>query len=221
LAPTAKFRSFFRSQETLPEWWEAVDRERFLTEELEHRAKNNFSMMLAIANQTFRGDAHASALNVYTSRVMALAKAHDIARKSNWSRTPIGDVIEEALGSHRTGEGKFNVSGPELNVAPRQAVSLTLAVNELATNALKYGALSSSDGGVDISWSTSANDVPTFQFLWRERGGPTVVTPTRQGFGSRVIKEFMANDFGGTVQLSYEPEGVICELKSPLENLPA
>jgi len=156
----------------ITEWWEAVDRERFLTEELEHRAKNNFSMMLAIANQTFRGDAHASALKVYTARVMALAKAHDIARKSNWTRTRIGDVIEEALGSHRTGVGKFNVFGPELNVAPRQAVSLTLAVNELATNALKYGALSSPQGGVDISWSTLANDVPTFQFLWRERGGP-------------------------------------------------
>jgi two-component sensor histidine kinase len=100
-------------------------------------------------------------------------------------------------------------------------VSLTLAVNELATNALKYGALSSSKGGVDISWSTSVDGIPTFQFLWVEHGGPPVVPPVRQGFGSRVIKEFMANDFGGTVRLSYEPDGVICELKSPLANLPA
>jgi two-component sensor histidine kinase len=135
--------------------------------------------------------------------------------------TRICDVIEEALGSHRSGEGKFNVSGPDLNVAPRQAVSLTLAVNELATNALKYGALSSSEGGVDISWSTLANEISTFRFLWQERGGPRLVMPTRQGFGSRVIKEFMANDFGGTVRLVYEPDGVICELKSPLANLPA
>jgi two-component sensor histidine kinase len=86
---------------------------------------------------------------------------------------------------------------------------------------LKYGALWSSQGGVDISWSTSVDGIPTFRFLWREHGGPPVVTPVRQGFGSRVIKEFMANDFGGTVRLSYEPDGVICELKSPLANLPA
>lgn len=201
--------------------WESTERERFLTEELEHRARNTFAMVLAIANQTFRGEAHASPLQVYTARVVALAKAHDIAKKSNWTSTPIGDVIEEALGSYRAGEGKFNVSGAELNVAPRQAVSLTLAVNELATNALKYGALSSSKGGVDISWSTSVDGIPTFQFLWVEHGGPPVVPPVRQGFGSRVIKEFMANDFGGTVRLSYEPDGVICELKSPLANLPA
>jgi two-component sensor histidine kinase len=136
-----------------------VERERLLTEELEHRAKNTFAMVLAIANQTFRGETHASPLQAYTPRVMALAKVHEIAKKSNWTSTRIGDVIEEALGSYRAG-GKFNVSGAELNVAPRQAVSLTLAVNELATNALKYGALSSSKGGVDISWSTSVNGIP-------------------------------------------------------------
>ena len=205
----------------ITEEWEAAERERFLTEELEHRAKNTFAMVLAIARRTFRGDAHAAPLQVYSDRVMALATAHDIAKQSNWTSARIGDVIEAALASHRTGEGRFRVSGPKLNVAPRQALSLTLAVNELATNALKYGALSSPQGRVDISWSTSVNGIPTFAFLWREHGGPPVVTPAHQGFGSRLIKDFMANDFGGTVRLSYEADGVICELNSPLENLPA
>ena len=205
----------------ITEEWEAAERERFLTEELEHRAKNTFAMVLSIARQTFRGDAHVSALQVYTDRVMSLAKAHDMVKKSNWTSTHVGDVVEAALASHRTGEGRFNVSGPKLNVAPRQALSLTLAVNELATNALKYGALSSPKGRVDISWLTSVNGTPTFAFLWREHGGPRVVAPAHQGFGSRVIKDFMANDFGGAVRLSYEPDGVICELHSPLENLPA
>ena len=152
---------------------------------------------------------------------IALANAHDIAKKSNWTSARIGDVIEAALSSHRAGAGNFTVSGPDLNVAPRQALALTLAINELATNAVKYGALSSPNGGVDISWSTSAGGTPTFVFLWREHGGPPVVEPARQGFGSRFIKEFMANDFGGTVRLSYEPAGVVCELRSPLEKLPA
>ena len=205
----------------ITEEWEAAQRERFLTEELAHRAKNSFAMVLAIARNTFRGPAHAQPLAAYTSRVMTLAQAHEMSSASHWTRAPIGDIIGAALASHNVGEGQFNVSGPQLNVAPKQALALTLAVNELATNALKYGALSSPQGRVDISWSSSESAPPTFAFLWRERGGPPVVAPTRQGFGSRVIKDFMANDFGGTVRLSYPADGVQCELTSPLANLPA
>ena len=203
----------------ITEEWEAAQRERFLTEELEHRAKNSFAMVLAIARQTFRGAAHAAPLQSYTARVMSLAGAYDLARASNWASTPIGDVLDAALASHRSGEGRFTIAGPALKVTPKQALALTLAVNELATNALKYGALSSPGGKVDISWSTS-DSPPTFVFLWREHGGPPVVEPAGQGFGSRVIKEFLANDFGGVVRLSFEPDGVVCELRSPLENLP-
>jgi two-component sensor histidine kinase len=205
----------------ITEEWEAAQRERFLTEELAHRAKNSFAMVLAIARNTFRGAAHALPLEAYTARVMTLARAHEATAASNWTRARIADIIDAALASHSVTQGKFNVSGPELNVAPKQALALTLAVHELATNALKYGALSSPQGRVDISWSSSQNGTPAFAFLWREHGGPPVVKPTRQGFGSRVIKDFMANDFGGTVRLSYPPGGVLCELTSPLENLPA
>lgn len=148
-------------------------------------------------------------------------EAHDAAKQSNWKSACVGDVIAAAIDSHRRSDGNFTISGPELHVSPRQAMSLTLAVNELATNALKYGALSSAHGGVDISWSASASGAPTFSFLWREHGGPRIVQPTRQGFGTRVIKHLMAADFGDTVRLSYEPDGVSCELTSPLENLPA
>ena len=205
----------------ITEEWEAAQRERFFTEELEHRAKNTFAMVLSIAKQTFRGDANSSPLQVYTGRIMALAKAHDIAKTSNWTNARIRDVLEAALAPHRSGQNKFSVSGPELTVAPRQALSLTLAVNELATNAMKYGALSSPNGKVDVSWSTSASGTPTFVFVWREHGGPPVTEPAHEGFGSRLIKDFMASDFWGTVRLSYEPDGVVCELTSPLENLPA
>ena len=201
----------------ITEEWAAAERERFLTEELEHRAKNTFSMVVAIANQTFRGELHASPLAAYNARVMALAKSHEIAKQSSWTSTSIQDVIDVSLASHRNGEVRFDVSGPALKVNPRQALSLTLAINELATNAVKYGALLSPDGEVDISWSKSAAE---FSFIWKERGGPPVVEPTRQGFGNRVIRNFLANDFGGTVQLDYEPGGLVCVLTSPVENLP-
>jgi two-component sensor histidine kinase len=114
----------------------------------------------------------------------------------------------------------MTLSGPNVLLAPRQALSLTLAINELATNAVKYGALSAG-GRVEISWATSVSGPPTFAFLWRERGGPPVAEPARQGFGSRVIKDFMASDFGGSVRLSFELTGVVCELTAPLANLPA
>ena len=200
----------------ITEEWEASARERFLIEELEHRARNTFTMVLAIANQTFRGDVYSSPLKVYASRILALAQANDLAKKAHWTSMPIGEVVDAALASHSPEQNRFVVSGPKLYVSPRQALALTLAVNELATNAMKYGALSSATGGVDVSWSTS----PAFEFLWRERGGPPVVEPERQGFGSRVIKEFLANDFGGAVQLMYPQDGVVCALRTPLENLP-
>ena len=205
----------------ITEEWEASRRERFLTQELVHRAKNSFAMVLAIAQQTFRGAAHASPLETYTARVIALAKAHAVVTAANWGSTRIGEVIDAAVASHRSGEDRIKVSGPELKVSPKQALALTLAVNELATNAVKYGALSSSAGGVDISWSRSLGERPAFAFLWRERGGPPVAEPTHQGFGSRVIKDFLAHDFAGTVRLSYERDGLVCELQAPLTNLPA
>jgi len=205
----------------ISEEWEAAQRERFFTEELEHRAKNTFAMVLAIAKQTFRGDENASPLQTYTARIMALAKAHEIAKKAKWTNTRIRDVLEGALAPHCSGEGRMSISGPDLMLAPRQALSLTLAINELATNALKYGALSAPCGTVDVSWSTSASGGPSFVFAWREHGGPTVTEPTRVGFGSRVIKDFMASDFGGHVRLSFKPSGVVCELTAPLGNLPA
>jgi two-component sensor histidine kinase len=203
----------------ITEEWEATERERFLTEELAHRAKNTFAMVLAIARHTFQGESHKAPLENYLARVMALSNAHDMARASNWTSAPIGKVIHAALSSHRTGEGRFSISGPELNVPPKQALALTLAVNELATNALKYGALSAPNGKVDVSWSASDGAKPTFVVRWREHDGPPVVKPERQGFGSRLIKEFMASDFGGNVELSYEPAGFVCELTAPLGNL--
>lgn len=203
----------------ITEEWEAAQRERFLTEELVHRTKNSFAMVLAIARHTFRGDAHATPLERYTTRVRALASAHELGSQSNWTKSPIAPVIQGALASHQYDERHIEISGPDLEISPKQALALTLAVNELATNAMKYGALSSPDGKVGISWSLTEGADAKFKFAWRENGGPTVVPPTRQGFGSRVIKDFMANDFGGSVELRYEPTGFVCELTAPRGNL--
>ncbi len=196
-----------------------VERERFLSEELLHRTKNTLALVLSVANQTFRGEAYAAALQTFSDRVMTLARANDNVNSANGTKTTLSDIVDAGLMAHRTGEGRFRVSGPKVNVSSRQAVTLTLAINELATNAAKYGAMSSPTGRVEITWTTALNGTPSFRFLWREKGGPIVVKPSRVGFGSRLISDFVAKDFGGDVRLSYEPDGVVCEINCPIEHL--
>jgi two-component sensor histidine kinase len=124
------------------------------------------------------------------------------------------------LAPHRSGDGRFTVSGPHLTLEPKPALALALAVNELATNAAKYGAMSTANGSVAIRWNTDMRkDVPMFVFTWQEFGGPPVTEPSHKGFGTRMIERLLANDFRGDVSLAYQREGVICRLTTPLQNL--
>ena len=115
---------------------------------------------------------------------------------------------------------QIEARGPPAVLSPKQALSLSLALHELATNALKYGALSSDRGRVSINWDTGApgSDDP-FLFRWAESGGPPVAMPRRHGFGSRLIKNSLAQEFGGTVELEFHPDGVVCTLRSRMAML--
>ena len=131
-------------------------------------------------------------------------------------------MIVTALAPYRTGEGRFIVSGPRLVVKSRQALALSLAIHELATNAIKYGALSNADGHVSITWLTENGDAaPNFVFIWREAGGPTAMEPSTAGFGSRLIGRVLQDDFDGTVEMSYQSTGLVCRLTAPVKNLGA
>ena len=201
---------------------EATERQKILTDELQHRIKNTLAMVGAIANQTIRGDDVAAAREAFTSRLVTLSHAHDILTQTSWLSAPIKEVVEGALASHRTGEGRIRIAGPDLRLNPKQALSLALAVHELATNAAKYGALSVAEGTVAINWSTPIIEkVPMFMFKWNESGGPPVGAPSRVGFGSRLIERVLANDFDAKVRIDYKTRGVSCELVTPLSNLKA
>src|SRR6201999_2558550 len=129
----------------------------------------------------------------------------------NWAAAPLQDVIGTALSPYRTGEGRFTVSGPPHVVKSRQALALSLAIHELATNALKYGALRASGGRVSITWKSDADtSEPQFVFVWQEFGGPPVTEPSRVGFGSRLISRVLKDDFSGAVELSYSSSGLVC-----------
>jgi PAS domain S-box-containing protein len=201
---------------------EAYQRQQMLTAELQHRIKNTLAMVSAIANQTMRGNDVEVARKAFTARMITLAHAHDILVKTSWTSAPIKQVIEGALAPHRTGPDRFEVSGPELLLQPKPALAIALAVHELATNAVKYGALSKDGGRVRVKWSTNLRDgIPAFDFDWTETGGPAVVTPepSQKGFGTRLIERMLKNDVGGDVLLSFAPDGVSCEVRAPLNNL--
>ena len=198
----------------------ARDQLSLINEELKHRVKNTLAVLSAVASQTFSDPSSRAALEKYLGRLGAFGRAHDLLTAANWAEAPIHDVIDIALKPYRTGEGSFTVSGPALNLKSRQALSLSLAIHELATNALKYGALTVPSGHVALTWTTDAEAAePKFIFVWQESGGPAVSAQRGAGFGSRLISRVLADDFGGLVDVSYDAAGVVCRLVAPLSNL--
>ncbi|MCW5718838.1 MAG: PAS domain-containing protein, partial [Bauldia sp.] len=192
----------------------AARQREILTGELEHRVRNTLAMVTAIIDQTFRStETKEAAHDVLKGRVVALAHAHDILSRTNWRDAAITDVVKAALAPHQTPENRIRLSGPALPITARQSLSLSLALHELATNALKYGALSVAEGLVEVTWAgDQAGRGPGLRFRWEESGGPIVTPPTRRGFGTRLIEQMLAADFGAAVRIDYRPAGVVCEL---------
>jgi two-component sensor histidine kinase len=191
-----------------------------INEELKHRVKNTLAVLGAVATQTFRDVSSKADLEKYQGRLAAFGRAHDLLTAANWAAAPLQDVIGTALSPYRTGGSRFTVSGPSLVVKSRQALALSLAIHELATNALKYGALTVTSGYVSIAWASEDQEgEPKFVFVWQEFGGPPASKPASVGFGSRLISRVLQDDFGGSVEVSYGSTGLICRLTAPLENL--
>ncbi|WP_245477276.1 sensor histidine kinase [Bradyrhizobium guangzhouense] len=191
-----------------------------INEELKHRVKNTLAVLSAVASQTFRDASSKADLEKYQERLGAFGRAHDLLTAANWAAAPLRDVVGAALSPYRTGEGRIAVSGPSLVVKSRQALALSLAIHELATNALKYGALSVTSGRVSVTWTSEQDSgAPKFVFVWQEFGGPPVSEPAGVGFGSRLISRVLKDDFRGSVEVSYGSTGLICCLTAPLENL--
>jgi two-component sensor histidine kinase len=179
-------------------------------------------MVSAIATQTLYGEDIAERRNSFNDRLIALSHAHDILMATSWASASINSILVGVLTPHRSEEQRISISGPEVLLQPRQALSLSLTIHELATNAAKYGSLSNKLGQVVISWETDGLDdenEPIFKFTWRETGGPPVAEPTRKGFGSRLITRVLAADFDGTVTMKYPVTGVVCTLVAPVGSI--
>lgn len=186
-----------------------------LVGELEHRIKNTLATVMSIADQTFRNSGlDPSIQKAFVARLVSLSNVHSVLTQRSWDSADLHEVIASAVGPHRTPEdGRFDIKGPILRLGPKTAIALSMAVHELCTNAIKYGALSREAGRVEIAWSV---DQGQFCWMWREEGGPAVITPTQIGFGSRLIERSLAAQLAAKVKMDYLPAGLVCTIEAPL-----
>ena len=180
------------------------DQRQLLMQELSHRVKNTFAMVQSVAFQTLRGTDQAISAALQ-SRLAALSRAHEMLVQTSWSSTSIGELMERVLRLEAEGD-QFELAGPDLVIGSRAALSLSLLLHEMATNAVKYGALSVPDGIVRVEWRV---DGETFRLFWREEGGPPACPSARAGFGSRLIERGIAGS--RHVQLDYTDKGLRAE----------
>lgn len=194
-----------------------------LINELNHRVKNTLAIVQGLAQQTFRPTVEPStARAAFEGRLAALSAAHDVLTRQNWSHASLRDIAACAVEPFRPADlHQITFEGPELWLPPKTSVSLAMALHELATNAVKYGALSTDSGSVALSWSVEPRGEDRhLHMVWAESGGPPVVTPSRRGFGTRMIERGLAAELGGTVTLDFAQEGLRCEIDSPLNLAP-
>lgn len=192
-------------------------RQRLLVNELNHRVKNSLATVQAIAAQSLRGgDVSPEARERFMGRLMALARANDVLVAETWTGAGLRAVAAEMAGPHGGGE-RFTIEGPELHLGPQAATAMALGLHELATNAAKYGALSTDGGRVALTWTVEGEDPARRLVLtWRESGGPPVRTPKSRGFGSRLIERGLAAALKAEVRLDFAPAGVALTLAAPL-----
>lgn len=192
---------------------------RLLMRELTHRSKNLLAVIQAMARQTAR---HAGStdtfLEQFSARLQALATSHDLLVQESWHGASLHELARVQLGERLEGRPpRVSIDGPRILLKPEAAQGLALALHELAANAIRYGALSTSQGRVSMVWRRlPATEGHGIELLWQESGGPDVTVPARRGFGSVVIERHLARSLDTEVVLSFEPEGVRCRIVVPV-----
>lgn len=191
-----------------------------LNQELGHRLKNLLTIVQAVAGQTLRQSSDlASAGEALAFRLAAIGRATDVLTASSWDAADIRQLARSSLEIHDDAADRFRLYGPPLRFNPQIALALALAFHELSTNAVKYGALSTEQGHVDLNWSIvpGSNGIePRWHLRWKEVGGPPVRQPERRGFGSLMIERLLRSYLNGAASISYEPDGLLFCIDAPL-----
>ncbi|HEX4739175.1 MAG TPA: HWE histidine kinase domain-containing protein [Allosphingosinicella sp.] len=194
---------------------EAERHQILLVRELNHRVKNTLAIVQALAFQSFQ-DLPEEVGDAFAGRLQALAMVHDILTASAWETAKLRELAAAVLHPYDDGGGRIAIAGEDVPLTPQFAVNLAIALNELATNAAKYGALRSPSGRVELGWTLADGDPARLRIAWRERGGPPTEAPGREGFGTRLVKRLVAWELGGSVQLDFDEGGARCLIEAPL-----
>ncbi|MBP0483417.1 sensor histidine kinase [Sagittula salina] len=190
-----------------------VDRQRLLSRELNHRVKNLFSMILAITSQSLRKLTDQGPVQALLGRLRTMSAANDILLRRDWQAAHVLDIARTVAGEVGAGE-RLDLNGPDILIDAQPALSLTMFLHELGTNALKYGALSTQSGRVDLSW---VQEDGRMDLRWIETGGPAATAPTRRGFGSQLVSMGICPDC--SVEVDYAETGLRVHLSAALSEL--
>ena len=196
------------------EFKNAEQHRELLINELNHRVKNTLTMVQSVAAQTFRS-VDLGALHDFEERLLTLSNVHGLLTGEHWDSADMHDIVRTSLRPHLGADRvRLAFDGARLRLKPKSVVALSMALHELGTNALKYGALSGDRGQVSLRWSA---DNGRFRLRWEESGGPPVKRPTSTGFGSRMIERGLSAELQGEARIEFEVSGVVCTIDAPLE----
>ena len=212
---------YFASFVDVTEQREEQTQSKMLMDELNHRVKNTLATVQSIIWHALRIPSDRNTIReAIEPRLFAMARSHDLLTRENWKSVGLLDVVRDTLDPFEVAIGKkdrINIAGTNTRFPPKSAMALAIAFNELATNAVKFGALSNEAGSVHID--NRLEHMPNGDQLvitWREKDGPPVVAPDYNGFGSRVLGHGLAHELGGKVDLNYLPTGLVCTMNFPL-----
>jgi two-component sensor histidine kinase/CheY-like chemotaxis protein len=201
---------------------EAADKlQKLILEELHHRIKNTLATVSAIASQSLRtATSIEHAQHAIEGRLVALGRAHDLLLQARWANADLSNTIKGATEPYDgEGAGRFSMSGPDIKITSGAVIALAMTLNELCTNTTKFGALSVPTGSIDIAWKID-EETQRLELTWSEKGGPSVSTPSRQSFGTRLIGS-LGQQLKGEVRLAYEPTGFVYTMDVPMTSLVA
>ncbi len=194
--------------------------QKALLDELNHRVKNTLATVQSLASQTLRGKLDADLRASFDGRLFALSAIHDQLTRERWEAADFAFMLDDVLAPYRGGSvDQVSLDGGKVRLQPRAALTLTMVMHELATNAAKYGALSAPGGKLAVTWAVNgAGETRRLKVHWQEAGGPPVTPPSRRGFGSRLVERGITQELKGSVELDYAPSGLRCLLEIPLPN---
>jgi two-component sensor histidine kinase len=190
------------------------ERQRILTAELSHRVKNLFAVVQVLADRSAsKATSAAECIEAFRSRLQALNAAHTALIEGNWNWVSLASLTQTALGPYLGASDRIRLDVRDLRLNPDFALTLALGLNELATNAAKYGALASPAGRITLTARVETGENgDEFRLAWQEDGGPAVDTPAVNGFGTSMLSQAIEYQYEGSVELDWRKEGLICRM---------